>query len=76
MRRGLKGRYYFVNAMLLKVIEMYFQDFMPSNQEQNERQNVCLLPSSMLSSTKSFYGCDDDSSDHLEAVFDHICVLW
>lgn len=49
---------------------------MPSNQEQNERQNVCLLPSSMLSSTKSFYGCDDDSSDHLEAVFDHICVLW
>lgn len=32
---------------------------MPSNQEQNERQHVCLLPSTVLSSAKAFYAFDD-----------------
>lgn len=49
---------------------------MPSNQEQNERQNVYLLPSTVLSPAKAFYAFDDDGSDNLEAVFPHICVLW
>lgn len=47
---------------------------MPSNQEQNERWDVCL-PSTLIHSARAFYAFDDDGSDNSEERFAHICVL-
>lgn len=49
---------------------------MPSDQDQNARQNCCVLPSMVFSSAKSLYAFDDDSGENLEVVFAHICIPW
>lgn len=72
----VKGHYHFVNEILLNITEMDFQDFMPPNQDQNTRQNFCILPSIVLSCAEALYAFDDGGGDNLEAVFAHICLPW
>lgn len=49
---------------------------MPSNQDQNTRQNFYMLPSIVLSSAKAFYAFDDGGDDNLEALFAHVSIPW
>lgn len=47
---------------------------MPSNQDQNTRQNFYMLPITVLSSAKAFYAFDDGGDDNLEALFAHVSI--
>lgn len=61
---------HFLPATFLHLIEtLLYWDFIPSNREQNRRQNFCLLPSMPLSGAEAGCAFNDDMNNDLEVCF-------